>query len=126
MSIEKAIEANTLALQNLLAALTSAARSTGCADKGSELPVFTPETTVLTTKELTAAKAGAKTLNEAEEKEPLTYDELRTDFLKLVKTNKSAALNILASFNVDSLLLLKDKPTFYPAIAAKIAEANNG
>ena len=132
MSLEQAIEANTIALQNLLEALVTAARSTGCADTPSdhvEVVVKKPTADKKVEKAPEKVVEKAKDVKEdidARVEKALTYDDLAADFLALVKADKPKALAILASLGVDTLKPLKDKPELYATIAAKILEALNG
>jgi len=119
MSLEQAINENTIAIRALIAVMQNKPVS-------AELPpaevIANNATPSAAEKHSAHGGEGATLADEV----PLTYAGLRDDFLALVKSNKPAALALLDSFKVKTLKELEGKEVFYKAIAAKIAEANNG
>jgi hypothetical protein len=148
MSLEQAVQENTAAIRELIAVLQgpnpvkgALAKEKPAAGKSvitSDTPQFGPDHMRLleeakkkdATREADEAatkKAAEKIAEEnnlgASIDKTYTYDELATEFLKLVKSDKPAALAILASLKISSLKEIKGKDVLYTAIAFKIAEA---
>lgn len=151
MSLEKALEANTIALQNLTQVVQDLVDVTAKADlanattkaEGATLPKATAAAAAEIGKAAVAAGKAAEKAAQVEVKEDgskpdggetpddptkrvWTYDELAKDFLALLKSNRPAAMAVLESMKIASLKDIKGKEVYYSAVAAKLEEARNG
>ena len=116
MSLEKALQENTEAM-NRLADVIRAAGMAGChthSEDEVKKPAATPAATT------PAAKVEPATESPSE----LTYDDIKKPFLQLANKDKPKAVALLAEMGVPSLQSFKDQPEKFADLLEAIKKAS--
>ena len=125
MSLEKAVQENTEALNRLIAVIEAAgAVGVQGSDKAKVAhPAGKNAATPSTGEKQKAATAEPAAASPSEEAPALSYADIQNPFLRLVQSDRDAAVALLAELGVPSLKTFEKQPERFAELLAQIQKA---